>query len=246
LATLSDDDAVPAGSAVLLHACAHNPTGIDPTPTQWERLASVFADRRLVALFDSAYQGYASGDLAADAASVRLFEAAGVLPIVCQSFAKSMGLYGERIGAVNFVCASPAEAAALLSQVKQGIVRPAYSSPPLHGAQLAATVLGDSALFAQWEGELQLMAGRVKRMRLDLASELRRISAPAPDGGAWEHITDQIGMFAFTGLLPEHVDALRLEHHVYMTRDGRMCMAALKPGDVAYVAEAMRKVLTGC
>ena len=109
---------VPAGSAVLLHACAHNPTGIDPSPHQWDALARIFAERGLVALFDSAYQGYASGDLAADAASVRAFEAAGVLPVVCQSFAKSMGLYGERIGAVNFVCSSNEEAAALMSQVK--------------------------------------------------------------------------------------------------------------------------------
>jgi aspartate aminotransferase, mitochondrial len=144
---------------------------------------------------------------------------------------------------VNFVCASSNEAAALLSQVKQRVVRPVYSSPPLHGAQLASEILGDAALFAQWQHELRLMAGRVRRMRSELREALRANGTPAPGGGDWQHITDQIGMFAYTGLKAAHVDALRERHHVYMTRDGRMCMAALKPGDVAYVAGAMRQVL---
>lgn len=117
-------ETVPCGSAILLHACAHNPTGIDPSPHQWEALARIFVERRLVAVFDSAYQGYASGDLAADAASVRVFEAAGAAPLVCQSYAKSMGLYGERIGAVNFVCASAEEASAVMSQVRGPTRRP--------------------------------------------------------------------------------------------------------------------------
>ena len=236
---------VPAGSAVLLHACAHNPTGVDPTQEQWEVLAATFAKRGLLAVFDSAYQGYASGDLDADAASVRCFEAAGVLPIVCQSYAKSMGLYGERVGAVNFVTASAAEAAAVLSNVKQRVVRPVYSSPPLHGARLASLVLGDTALSAAWRAELLVMAGRVRRMRTELAAALVSLGAPAPDGGRWEHLTAQIGMFAYTGLSAQHVDALRERHHVYMTRDGRACMAALKPDDVEYVAGAMNKVLRG-
>ena len=236
---------VPVGSAVLLHACAHNPTGVDPTPEQWEVLAGTFAKRGLLAVFDSAYQGYASGDLDADAASVRCFEAAGVLPIVCQSYAKSMGLYGERVGAVNFVTASAAEAAAVLSNVKQRVVRPVYSSPPLHGARLASLVLGDPALSVAWRAELLVMAGRVRRMRAELAAALVRLGAPAPDGGRWEHLTAQIGMFAYTGLSAQHVDALRERYHVYMTRDGRACMAALKPDDVEYVAGAMNKVLRG-
>ena len=234
---------VAEGSAVLLHACAHNPTGIDPTAEQWTALASTFASRGLIALFDSAYQGYASGDLDADAQAVRLFERAGVLPIVCQSYAKSMGLYGERIGAVNFVCASASEAAAVMSNVKTKVIRPVYSSPPLHGAKLASLVLSDAGLFAQWKMELLVMAGRVRRMREQLAAELVRIGAPSPDGGSWQHITSQIGMFAYTGLSAAHVDELREAHHVYMTRDGRMCMAALKPGDVGYVAAAMKEVL---
>ena len=240
----ADLEAVPAGAAVLLHACAHNPTGIDPTPAQWATLAGLFARRGLVAVFDSAYQGYASGDLDADAAAVRAFEAAGVLPVVCQSYAKSMGLYGERIGAVNFACSTPAEAEAVLSQVKQKVIRPVYSSPPLHGALLAAAVLGDVSLREQWRGELRLMAGRVQRMRQLLADELRRVGAPSPDGGDWAHVTDQIGMFAYTGLKPEQVDALRADWHVYLTRDGRMSMAGMKPDDVPIVAKAIHAVCT--
>ena len=231
------------GSAVLLHACAHNPTGVDPTLEQWGELSRLFATRRLLPVFDSAYQGYASGDLDADAAPIRLFEGGGALPVVCQSYAKSLGLYGERVGAVNFLCASAGEAAAVMSQVKQRVVRPLYSSPPLHGARLAAIVLGDEALFEQWRAELQTMAGRVRRMRAELQTELRRLKAPAPDGGRWEHLTAQIGMFCYTGLSAAHVDALREKHHVYMTRDGRMSVAALKPADVPYVATAMREVL---
>jgi len=240
---MRDLSSVPEGSPVLLHACAHNPTGIDPNQEQWTKLANLFLERRLVAFFDSAYQGYASGDLLADAASVRIFESAGVLPIVCQSYAKSMGLYGERIGAVNFVCADATETDALMSQVKQKIIRPIYSSPPLHGARLAAHVLGDPELFGKWCEELRVMSGRVQSMRQQLADELRRVGAPAPDGGNWSHITDQIGMFAFTGLSAEHADELRTKFHVYMTRDGRMSMAGLKSGDIKYVAQSMKDVL---
>jgi aspartate aminotransferase len=234
---------VPSGAAVLLHACAHNPTGIDPSADQWELLADVVAERGLVALFDSAYQGYASGDLDSDAASVRAFEAAGVLPIVCQSYAKSLGLYGERIGAVNFLCADADETDAVMSQVKQRCIRPLYSSPPLHGARLAATVLGDEELFELWRGELAIMAGRVKSMRALLEDALHKLGAPPPAGSdGWAHITSQIGMFAYTGLSADDVDMLREEHHIYMTRDGRMSMAALKPGDVEYVAAAIARV----
>lgn len=241
---LNDLSSAPEGSPVLLHACAHNPSGVDPSREQWEVLADMFLEKRLTAVFDSAYQGYASGDLDADAFSVRAFEKAGVLPIVCQSYAKSMGLYGERIGAVNFVCSDQEEASALMSQVKQRVIRPIYSSPPLHGARLATHVLGDPQLFSQWCGELRVMSGRVQSMRSQLADELRRIGALAPDGGDWSHITNQIGMFAYTGLSSEHVDKLRTSFHIYMTQDGRMSMAGLKSKDIPYVAQKMKEVLS--
>ena len=129
-------------------------------------------------------------------------------------------------------------------QVKQKVIRPVYSSPPLHGARLASEVLGDAALFEQWQAELDTMASRVRRMRHELADELRRVGARAPDGGEWSHITDQIGMFAYTGLSAASVDALRERHHIYMTRDGRLSMAALKPADVGLLAAAMAEVLS--
>merc|ERR1712130_713166 len=210
---------------------------------QWEELVQLFVRRRFIPFFDSAYQGYASGDLDADAKSVRMFEKAGLLPWVCQSYAKSLGLYGERIGAVNFVCGSTEEMAAVMSQVKQRIVRPMYSSPPLHGARIAATVLGDAELFKQWQSDLMVMSSRVIKMREQLQAALRKIGAPSPDGGDWSHITAQIGMFAYTGLSAEHVDELRKSWHVYMTRDGRLSMASLKSADVDYVAKAMFNVL---
>ena len=155
-----------------------------------------------------------------------------------------MGLYGERVGAVNFVCSHEDEAAALMSQVKQRVVRPVYSSPPLHGALLAATVLGDAALYEQWRGELRTMANRVQRMRQMLADELRAVGAPSPDGGDWSHVTSQIGMFAYTGLAAAQVDAMRTDFHVYLTRDGRMSMAGMKPDDVPLVAHAIHAVCT--
>ena len=125
------------------------------------------------------------------------------------------------------------------TQVKQRVIRPVYSSPPLHGALLASTVLADDALFEQWRTELQQMAGRVRRMRQLLVAELRRVGAPSPSGGDWSHITSQIGMFAFTGLQPSQVDRLREKWHVYLTRDGRMSVAGLKPDDVPYLAKAI-------
>ena len=188
-------------------------------------------------------QGYATGDPEADAVAVRAFVARGLLPIVCQSYAKSMGLYGERVGAINIVCADTAEASAVLSQAKQAIVRPAYSSPPLHGSRIAATILGDAELKAIWLAELAGIAARIRDMRAALAAELESCSAGG-DGRSWQHIVDQIGMFAFTGLSPEDVDALLAEHHVYLTRDGRLSIAGLARKDIVYVAAAIAAVLS--
>ena len=205
-------------------------------------LAYLCRERGLTAVFDSAYQGYASGDLEADARAVRIFEAAGVLPVVCQSYAKSMGLYGERLGAVNFVLEPGRGSCAHVAGKAEGHPAGLFVATAAR-AQLAALVLGEASLFTMWQDELNLMAERVRRMRIELRDALRANGTPSPGGGEWSQLTDQIGMFSFTGLSSAHVDALRERHHVYMTRDGRMCMAALKPGDVAYVAEAMRQVM---
>jgi aspartate aminotransferase len=238
LADLKDPNVVPDGAVVLLHACAHNPTGIDPTQDQWRDIANVFQARDLKPLFDSAYQGYASGDLETDAFPIRLFERRGIPSIVCQSFAKSMGLYGERVGAMFIVTESPEEMQAVLSQVKQTVIRPMYSSPPLHGARLATMLLTDTELNAQWQAELKGMVDRIETMRQSLVASLE-----AEEGRSWTHITDQIGMFAFTGLTSDQVDCLLDDHGIYLPNDGRISLAGMKPGDIEKVASAMRKVV---
>lgn len=184
-----DLGSLPPASVVLLHAAAHNPTGVDPTQSQWDELAKLFSSNSLVPLFDTAYQGFASGDCVRDAYPLRAFENAGVNSIMCQSFAKNMGLYGERVGAIHIVCSSPDESRAVLSRVKQEVIRPNYSSPPRHGAEIAAEILDDENLLGEWHAQLLMMSQRIKDVRAALRTELERIGAP----GDWGHIEDQIG-----------------------------------------------------
>lgn len=158
---------------------------------------------------------------------------------MAQSFAKNMGLYGERVGALNITCSSQSEAEAVLSNVKQRVVRPSYSSPPLHGARIATQLLTDAALRELWMEDLRGMSDRITEMRTELVAELERIEAP----GKWAALGKQVGMFAFTGLQPEHVEALQEQHGVYITKDGRMSLAGLRRSDVAYVAAAIKSVL---
>ena len=236
----------PDGSVVLLHSCAHNPTGIDPTNQQWDEIAAVFLQKQLTPIFDTAYQGFASGDPDVDAYSIRSFERKGIFPIVCQSFAKNMGLYGERVGVTLFVCESTQQRDALMTQVKGNVVRPMYSSPPLHGARIASMILGDEALNKSWRDDLRKMSERVRSMRGALRSALLKHGVPCPSfkgEDAWRHVTDQIGMFTYTGMKPHHVDAMRERFHIYMTSNGRISMAGLKPTNVDYMATAMKVVL---
>lgn len=245
---LDDLTAAPSGSIVLLHACAHNPTGADPSMTQWQEILDVIRKKQHFPLFDCAYQGFASGSFERDAAAVRLFERATVpaseadgareRPMemaVTQSFAKNMGLYGERVGAAHIVCAAPAVTQAVLSQMKQ-IARGLYSSPPAHGATIAARILKDRALFAEWETEVHVMSSRILRMRRELFEALHENKTP----GNWEHILSQIGMFSFLGLSAEQCLYLREKYHIYMTTNGRISMAGLTSDKVQYLADAIR------
>lgn len=242
---VKDLEALPAGSCVLLHACAHNPTGVDPSHEQWDQLAQLFKDKKLVPFFDSAYQGYASGDADHDAYSIRSFVRAGLHPLIAQSYAKNLGLYGERVGALNVVCPSKDQADVVLGHLKQKVVRPMYSSPPLHGALIAAEVLGDPELRESWRVELSNMAARVASMRRALRNALEAQGTPNEQGAVdWAHITDQIGMFAFTGLSEKSVNKLLDEQHLYMTKDGRMNIAGLFSSNVDSVAKALHSVLT--
>lgn len=234
---MEDLKAAPPGSFVLLHACAHNPTGVDPTPEQWKEISALMKEKSLYALFDMAYQGFASGDTERDAQAIRIFLADGHQVACSQSFAKNMGLYGQRIGCLSVICNDPGEAQAVKSQL-QLIARPMYSNPPVHGALLVSTILGDSDLKAQWHKEVKMMADRIITMRESLRDGLERRGSKQ----SWAHITDQIGMFCFSGLTPEQVDKLTSDSHVYLTRNGRISMAGITSKNVDYLADAIYKI----
>mmetsp|Transcript_1719 Transcript_1719/g.5144 ORF Transcript_1719/g.5144 Transcript_1719/m.5144 type:complete len:409 (-) Transcript_1719:99-1325(-) len=229
------------GSMVLLHACAHNPTGVDPTPEQWKEIATLMKDRELTPLMDSAYQGYASGSLDKDAVAIRLFLSMGFEMFMCQSFAKNLGLYGERIGMLHVVCHTPDQAKAVLSQLKL-VIRPMYSSPPKHGAELVMKILGSEARFQAWQKELAEMANRILEVRDLLRKGLEAKGTP----GTWNHITDQIGMFSFTGLSPAMCERLISEHHIYLLKSGRISLAGLNKGNIQYMVDSVDEVVRAC
>lgn len=234
---LEDINNIPQKSVILLHACAHNPTGVDPKPDQWKEISKVVKDRELFPFFDMAYQGFASGDVTKDAFAVRLFLDEGHQIALSQSFAKNMGLYGERAGAFSVITESKDEAARVLSQLKI-LVRPLYSNPPIHGARIVAKILSDPVLKAQWLKEVKGMADRIISMRTQLKNYLLKKGSKKD----WSHITDQIGMFCYTGLKPAQVERLTKEFSIYLTKDGRISMAGVSSKNVEYLAHAMHKV----
>lgn len=236
---LEDLGAAPSGAIVLLHACAHNPTGVDPTVQQWEQIRKLMRSKSLLPFFDSAYQGFASGSLDADAQSVRMFVADGGECFVAQSYAKNLGLYGERVGALSIVCGASDVASRVESQLKL-VIRPMYSNPPIHGASIVATILKDRNLFQEWTVELKAMADRILTMRQKLFDALRARGTP----GDWSHIIKQIGMFTFTGLNSEQVSFMTKEYHIYMTSDGRISMAGLSSRTVPHLADAIHAAVT--
>ncbi|UNI21670.1 Aspartate transaminase [Purpureocillium takamizusanense] len=232
----------PDRSIILLHPCAHNPTGVDPTLDQWKELAAIMAQKKHFPFFDCAYQGFASGDLARDAAALRYFIDQGFELVVCQSFAKNFGLYGERAGCFHVVTSPASDASATIGRIASQLAilqRSEISNPPLYGARIASTVLSDPALFTEWEDNLRTMSGRIITMRKELRSRLEALGTP----GTWNHITDQIGMFSFTGLSETQVQKLRDEYHIYMTKNGRISMAGLNTNNIDHVANAIRKVV---
>jgi len=236
-----DLKAAPEQCIVLLHACAHNPTGVDPTPEQWKEISDIVKEKRLFPFFDMAYQGFASGSTSKDAFAVRHFVKEGQQIALAQSFAKNMGLYGERVGAFSLVTSSPEERAKVESQIKI-IVRPMYSNPPIHGARIVSTILSTPDLYRQWEQEVKGMADRIISMREKLYDSLTKdLGTP----GNWGHIKSQIGMFSFTGLTQPQTKALAEKAHVYMTADGRISMAGLNANNIQYFAESVHKAVTG-
>ncbi|KAK1759155.1 pyridoxal phosphate-dependent transferase [Echria macrotheca] len=232
----------PERSIILLHACAHNPTGVDPSPEQWREIAEVMKAKQHFPFFDTAYQGFASGDLDRDAGAIRYFIEQGFELVIAQSFAKNFGLYGERAGCFHFVSAPAPDAADVTTRVASQLAilqRSEISNPPIYGARIAATVLNDAALFAEWQENLRTMSGRIITMREALRGKLEELGTP----GTWNHITDQIGMFSFTGLTEAQVAKLRSDFHIYMTKNGRISMAGLNTSNVEYVAKAIDSVV---
>jgi len=228
---------IPEKSIVLLHACAHNPTGVDPTLEQWREISALVKKRNLYPFIDMAYQGFATGDIDRDAQAVRTFEADGHDFCLAQSFAKNMGLYGERAGAFTVLCSDEEEAARVMSQVKI-LIRGLYSNPPVHGARIAAEILNNEDLRAQWLKDVKLMADRIIDVRTKLKDNLIKLGSSQN----WDHIVNQIGMFCFTGLKPEQVQKLIKDHSVYLTNDGRVSMAGVTSKNVEYLAESIHKV----
>ncbi|KAF2760557.1 hypothetical protein EJ05DRAFT_498516 [Pseudovirgaria hyperparasitica] len=234
---VADIKAMPKGSIVMLHACAHNPTGVDPTQQQWAQICDAVKEGGHYPFFDMAYQGFASGDAGKDAFALRHFIKEGLRPCLAQSFAKNMGLYGERVGAFSIVCESVEERKRVDSQLKI-LVRPLYSNPPVHGARIASAILNDPTLKKQWFGEVKGMADRIIKMRALLKENLEKLGSKHD----WSHITSQIGMFAYTGLKPEQMDKLAKEHSVYATKDGRISVAGITSENVQRLAESIHAV----
>lgn len=228
---------LPERSVVLLHACCHNPTGVDLSAAQWDALIPVLRERELLPYLDLAYQGFGDG-LEDDAHSVRALAASGLTFFVANSFSKSMSVYGERCGALSAVCANKAEADLVMGQLRFTIRR-IYSSPAIHSARIVAHVLGDADLRAQWEGELASMRQRLLEVRRALHE---RLCALRPDRD-FGYLLSQRGMFSYTGLSTEQVDRLRDEHAVYLIRSGRLCVAGLTQANVDRVALALAQVV---
>lgn len=234
---VEDISKAPAGSVILLHACAHNPTGVDPTLEQWAEISKVIKSKGHFPLFDCAYQGFASGDTDKDAAAIRLFVKDGHNVAVCQSFAKNFGLYGERVGAFNIIGKNADEASAIESQLKI-LIRPMYSNPPVQGARIVTHILNSPELNKLWLSEVKLMADRIISMRTKLRENLKNLGSKRD----WSHITNQIGMFCFTGLTPEQVEKLGKEYAIYLTKNGRISIAGVTSKNVDYLAKGIHAV----
>ena len=229
--------AAPPGSVVVLHACCHNPTGCDLTALQWEQVATQCKSGGLVPFLDMAYQGFGKG-IAEDGAAVRVFMAQSMPFFVSTSFSKSFSLYGERVGALSVVCASAEEASRVLSQLKI-VIRANYSNPPTFGAHVVATVLTTPALRAMWEEELAGMRERIHATRVQLVQRLRAAGVP----GALDYITQQTGMFSYSGLSQAQMQRLRSEFGVYGLDSGRICVAAINSRNIDAVVAALAKVM---
>ncbi|KAJ3118247.1 Aspartate aminotransferase, cytoplasmic [Phlyctochytrium bullatum] len=225
----------PDRSVVLMHACAHNPTGVDPTREQWKQIAAIIRQKRHFPFFDCAYQGFASGSLDDDAWAVRYFaEELGFELFVAQSYSKNFGLYGERTGCLTIVLKDASLEAAIRSQLCR-LNRASISNPPSFGARIVSLVLNDKALYKEWTDSLTEMSQRIIKMRHAVLRRLQQLQTP----GDWTHITSQIGMFSYTGLSVAQCIELKKRFHVYLSENGRISMAGLNDGNVERFADGL-------
>lgn len=222
---------------VLLHPCCHNPTGMDLTREQWDTALTVIKERELIPFMDIAYQGFGK-DMDSDAYAIRKAVEMGLPVFVSNSFSKNLSLYGERVGGLSVVCPSTDEAERVFGQLN-ATVRRIYSSPPSHGGRVVDIVMNDEALHEQWVGEVYAMRDRIKAMRLKLKSVLEEKISDRN----FDYLTEQNGMFSFTGLTPEQVEQLQSKFGIYMVSNSRMCVAGLNTSNIDYVANAMVDVL---
>ncbi|GAA0522489.1 MULTISPECIES: amino acid aminotransferase [Pigmentiphaga] len=230
-------ESYPAGTVVVLHACCHNPTGVDLTADQWTKVVEVVKARQLIPFLDIAYQGFGDG-IDADATAVRQFADAELTFLISSSFSKSFSLYGERVGALSLVAADKEESGRVLSQLKR-VIRTNYSNPPTHGGTVVAQVLTSPELRAEWEAELGEMRERIRAMRAALVAKLKERGV-ARDFG---FVLQQRGMFSYSGLTAAQVDRLREEHGIYAVSTGRICVAALNSRNIDAVADGIAAVL---
>lgn len=234
---LEDLNALPNGSIVVLHACCHNPTGVDLSPADWNNVLQAVKAKGHVPFLDMAYQGFGDG-IDEDAAAVRLFAESGLTFFVSSSFSKSFSLYGERVGALSIISESKEESARVLSQVKR-VIRTNYSNPPTHGASIVAAVLNSPELRTQWEAELAEMRLRIRGMRTQMVDLLAE-KAPGRD---FSFVGRQRGMFSYSGLTTEQVHRLRNEFGIYALDTGRICVAALNQSNIKAVTDAIVQVI---
>ena len=234
---LEDLRQLPAQSIVVLHACCHNPTGVDLSPEQWVAVLEVLRERDLIPFLDIAYQGFAEG-VYEDAHAVRMFADSGLSFFVSSSFSKSFSLYGERVGALSIVTQSTQQAARVLSQLKR-VIRTNYSNPPTHGATVVSQVLNTPELNALWQDELGEMRVRILLMRQLMVEQLAAKGAKRD----FSFVAQQRGMFSYSGLTPEQVERLRNEFAIYAVGTGRICVAALNMNNIDTVTDAIVQVL---
>ena len=234
---LEDLKNLPARSVVVLHACCHNPTGVDLSLDDWKAVLEVLREREHVPFLDIAYQGFGAG-IEQDAFAVRLFAESGMPFFVSSSFSKSFSLYGERVGALSIVTGSHEEAGRVLSQAKR-VIRTNYSNPPTHGATVVASVLNSPELRGMWETELGEMRERIRGMRMAMVEQLAALNCKRDFG----FVAQQRGMFSYSGLTAEQVERLKNEFGIYAVSTGRICVAALNQRNLPAVTQAIAAVL---